>query len=164
MPIKNFLKKFHSKFYVKIFTPYPIELQNLLLDCNSILDVGCGSNSPIQFFSKNMYSVGIDVFAPSIEESKNKGIHNKYYKMGVLDIGSKFSDNSFDCVLASDLIEHLEKKEGLKLIKLMEKIAKKKIIIFTPNGYLPQGECENNPYQEHKSGWTYLEMQKKGLM
>ncbi|MBU4242294.1 MAG: SAM-dependent methyltransferase, partial [Nanoarchaeota archaeon] len=70
--------------------------------------------------------------------------------------------NSFDCVLASDLIEHLTKEEGNKLIKMMEKIAKKRVIIFTPNGFLPQGEFNKNPWQVHKTGWTVEEMQKKG--
>jgi hypothetical protein len=60
------------------------------------------------------------------------------------------------------LIEHLNKKDGLKLISMMEKIARKKVIIFTPNGFLKQGALYDNPWQVHKSGWTAKEMQKKG--
>lgn len=82
--------------------------------------------------------------------------------MDVLKIGEKFKSNSFDCVLASDLIEHLTKKQGVKLITMMEKIARKKVIIFTPNGFLPQGEYDNNPWQVHRSGWTAKEMEKRG--
>ncbi len=44
----------------------------------------------------------------------------------------------------------------------MEKIAKKKIIIFTPNGFLPQGKYDDNPWQIHRSGWTSKEMENKG--
>jgi REP element-mobilizing transposase RayT len=44
----------------------------------------------------------------------------------------------------------------------MEKIAKKKVVIFTPNGFLAQGEYYNNPWQLHRSGWTAEEMKKRG--
>lgn len=82
--------------------------------------------------------------------------------MDVLDVGKKFGSNSFDCVLASDLIEHLTKEDGIRLIEVMEKIAKNKVIIFTPNGFLPQREHDNNPWQVHKSGWTVKEMKERG--
>lgn len=128
----------------------------------SLLDVGCGDDSPIISFSRKFYCIGVDAFAPSIKKSKDMKIHNKYYKMNVLDIGKKFKPNSFDCVLASDIIEHLTKKDGIKLMEMMENISKDKVIIFTPNGFIPQGEIDNNPMQIHKSGWTVKEMKKKG--
>ena len=151
-----------KRLYLKIFKDYIQELEISLKGCKRILDVGCGSSSPIQTFSKNIYSVGVDAFSPNIEKSKKLKIHNKYFKMDVLNIGKKFQPNSFDCVLASDLIEHLTKEEVIKLIELMEKIAKNKVIIFTPNGFLHQGEHDNNPWQVHKSGWTVKEMKKRG--
>lgn len=162
MTIETLLKKIYSNYYVKIFPNYQIELEKAIGKCKNLIDVGCGSDSPIKPFSKKFYCVGVDVFAPSIEKSKNLKIHNKYYKIDVLDIGKKIKSNSFDCVLASDLIEHLTKEEGIKLIEMMEKISKNKVIIFTPNGFLPQGEQDNNPWQLHKSGWTVKEMKKRG--
>jgi hypothetical protein len=42
----------------------------------------------------------------------------------------------------------------------MEKWAIKKIIIKTPNEYLWQDGYDNNPMQEHKSGWSVEELQK----
>jgi len=44
----------------------------------------------------------------------------------------------------------------------MEEIAKKKVIIFTPNGFNPQEASNDNPYQKHKSGWTTDEMKSFG--
>jgi len=61
------------------------------------------------------------------------------------------------------LIEHLPKEDGKKLINLMENIAKKKIIIVTPNGFLPQKSYDNNELQEHVSGWTVAEMRQAGF-
>lgn len=148
--------------YYRIFPSCQKELKRAVGNCKTLLNVGCGSNSPIKSFSKNLFSVGIDSFKPSIEKSKKKKIHNKYFLMDVLKIDKKFKPKSFDCVLALDLIEHLKKKDGIRLIKKMEKIAKKKVIIFTPNGFLPQEEYENNIKQVHLSGWSAREMMKKG--
>lgn len=151
-----------KKIYLSYFPNYIFELEKALADCDTVLDVGCGSNSPLGSIKNKLYSEGVDSFLPSITKSKAQKIHNKYHKMDVLNIDKKFKSNSFDCVIAIDLIEHLTKEDGKKLIKKMEKIARKKVIIFTPNGFLPQGEYDNNPWQVHKSGWTVEEMQKKG--
>jgi SAM-dependent methyltransferase len=131
--------------------------------CETLLDVGCGSNSPIQHLSPRLrHTVGIDAFAPAIDSSRALGIHDEYYLMDALKIGEYFHPRSFDCVLASDLVEHLNEQDGLNLISQMEKIARKKVIIFTPNGYLTQGEYYNNPLQKHLSGWTPRQMRSLG--
>ncbi len=156
--MKKILKKIHSK----VFHDFVYEFGKELKGMNSVLDVGCGASSPIKEFSNNFYSVGVDAFKPSIEKSKKNKIHNEEYFMDVMDINKKFKKNSFDCVIAIDLIEHLSKEDGLILIKRMEEIAKKKIIIFTPNGFLEQGVYDNNKWQIHNSGWGVKEMKNLG--
>ncbi len=132
-------------------------------DCETLLDVGCGKNSPIQYAkNKPKYSVGIDAFEPSLKESMQKKIHNKYRLMDVMDLGDKFDKNSFDCVLANDLIEHLNKDDSEKLIKMMEGVARKKVVIFTPNGFVEQDKYDDNTWQEHLCGWSYREMLERG--
>ncbi len=156
------MKDFIKKIYKLIFDDYQTELEKAVADCETLLDVGCGSNSPIRAFSAKLYCVGVDAFAPSIEKSKALNIHNEYKQTDILNIDKVFEPESFDCVLASDVIEHLDKEDGYKLMEKMEKIAKKKVIIFTPNGFLPQGEYDDNPWQVHKSGWEVDEMRQQG--
>lgn len=152
-----------KEIYLRIFPDsYLKELEKSLSDAKSVLDLGCGNSSPIRNLKKGFYSAGIDDFKPSIEESKKKKIHDKYYKMDVLDTGDKFGKDSFDVVLALDLIEHLTKEEGNKLLKIMERIARDKVIVFTPNGFLGQGKYRGNPLQKHKSGWKIKEFKTKG--
>lgn len=132
-------------------------------DCDSLLDVGCGFHSPIHHLSRRLkYTVGVDGFAPALEESRRRGIHDESLQMSVLEIGSHFPPRSFDCVVALDLIEHLTEQDGLSLIAQMELLARKKVILFTPNGFLPQGEEYGNPLQRHLSGWTVDSMQALG--
>jgi SAM-dependent methyltransferase len=151
-----------SSFYSKLFPIYETELEKAIGDSKTVLDVGCGSNSPLVRIPKRFSSVGVDIFKPSIDESKKKKIHDRYIITDILKIDQFFKPDSFDCVIASDVIEHLSKNDGKKLLLLMETIAKKKVIIFTPNGYIDQDEYGENPWQRHKSGWSPEEMSKFG--
>jgi len=146
--------------YRKIFPDIVTHLKKELQGCKSVLDLGCGYNSPIQY-CKIPFSVGVELFEPYIEESKRKGIHNQYIKADIRKI--EFEPKSFDAVIAIEVLEHLTKQEGDELIKNMEKWASKKIIITTPNGYLWQGDADNNPLQKHKSGWSVKELEGFGL-
>ncbi|OGH18879.1 MAG: hypothetical protein A3F31_04870 [Candidatus Levybacteria bacterium RIFCSPHIGHO2_12_FULL_38_12] len=137
-------------------------LEKELNKMTSVLDVGCGSWSPLIHIKKTFRSVGVDIYKPSIEEIKKKKIHDEYKIGNVLKIYTYFKPKSFDAVVALDVVEHFEKKEGLQLIKQMESIAKKKVIILTPFGFTPQHPMDGNPYQEHKSGWYVHDFEKRG--
>jgi hypothetical protein len=108
------------------------------------------------------YTVGVDAFEPAIEESKKLGIHSEYKLMYWRKLRQEYKDKSNDCVCALDFIEHLSKNDGIKLIRFMERIARKKVIISTPNGFLPQGIYYDNPLQIHLSGWDSNEMKEMG--
>lgn len=73
-----------------------------------------------------------------------------------------FPDNSIDLVVAFDLIEHLDKADGERLLQEVVRIAKHKVIVFTPDGFMPQhvGPDDDegwgvtgNVLQTHLSGW-----------
>ena len=148
----------------RLFRPfaYFAELERAIGNPKTVLDVGCGYPSPIRWFSRKFYSVGVDAFEPSIVKSRAEGIHNDYIKANVLEIGAKVKPKSFDCVVALDLIEHLEKEDGFKLLEMMETIARERVVVFTPNGFVPQGEYDGNAWQIHLSGWSPEEMKKRG--
>ena len=151
---------FFKKVYLKIFPRYPQYLKKELADCYSVLDLGCGYNSPIQYCDIP-FSVGVDAFESYLQESGKKKIHNKYIKADIRQV--QFKQKSFDVVICSDVLEHLTKKEGHELINKMNGWAKKKIVIMTPNGYLQQDSYDNNPLQEHKSGWSVKELKDLGF-
>lgn len=166
--IKSFYKKIYELLkYTTLFGRGQLIKyleQEIVPDCNSLLDLGCGSNSPIsRFSSKIPYRVGVDIFDDSIWLSKKNNIHNEYITIDILDIENEFKDKAFDCVIAIDLIEHFSREDGLNLLRIMEKISKKKVIISTPNGFVPQNEYDGNRYQIHLSGWSYEEMVKMGF-
>jgi SAM-dependent methyltransferase len=131
--------------------------------CQSLLDVGCGERSPIFRFAKSIpRRTGVDSHLPSIEKSKAEGLHTDYVQMNLTEISNRFAPRSFDCVVALDVIEHFDKDDGLRLLDAMEKIAAKKVVIFTTNGFVEQPATADNPHQLHRSGWTPAEMRARG--
>jgi ubiquinone/menaquinone biosynthesis C-methylase UbiE len=128
-----------------------------------LLDVGCGERSPLHLFSREIpRTVGVDAHGPSLEASRRAGIHTDYVQTDVTGIGERFEPRSFDCVVLLDVIEHLSKEDGERMLEAMERIARRKVIVFTPNGLLPQPPEPGNPLQEHISGWTAEEMRRRG--
>jgi len=142
--------------YKTIFPSYAAFLKKELTVCDSILDIGCGIGSPAAPFRFEVYSVGVELYLPSLLKCKKAGFYSDLVHSDVSRV--QFRSKSFDCVLCSDVIEHLTKMEGMALIKKMEDIAVKKVLIVTPNGYNVKEHLEDdNIYQAHKSGWTVKE-------
>lgn len=156
MNVKNIFKDIGERFFYHVLSK---ELKGM----SSVLDVGCGELSPLRKVNKNFHLVGVDAYRPSIEKSKKLKIHDKYKVTDVLSISKIFPKKSFDAVVALDIIEHLNKKEGFELINQMEKLAKKKIIILTPFGFTTQHPIDGNPFQAHKSGWYIKDFKKKSF-
>lgn len=159
------LRRIDRALFGRLVPDYPALLErNVFPECETLLDVGCGGpGSVVEHFAHRLrYSVGVDAFAPSIELARERGKHSEYRVMNALSIGEEFGERSFDCVLASDLIEHLTKADGERLIAMMERIARKRVIIFTPNGFLPQEPYAANVFQLHRSGWQADEMRARG--
>jgi hypothetical protein len=97
-------------------------------------------------------AVGIDIHLPYLIECKTKGTHDDYVFCDARKL--PFKTKSFDLVLCLEVLEHLEKQEGKKLIGSLEEAARCQVIISTPLGRQIQGSYHNNPYQEHRSGWA----------
>jgi SAM-dependent methyltransferase len=77
-----------------------------------------------------------------------------------------------DVVFALDFIEHLEKESSLSLIRQMQRVAKHKVVLFTPHGFHPQSKDEPNPgrytdeeweYQTHRSSWEPEDLKALGF-
>lgn len=139
--------------YNRIYPSYHYLLMNSVKNMDSLLDVGCGTKSPLQFISNRGFSVGFDVHRPSIEESRKKGIHDEYIEGSINQLSSIFSDDQFDYVIANDVIEHLTPEAGILFLDQLERIARKRVVIFTPSGFVPQKAYDGNPWMEHLSGW-----------
>ncbi|RME58082.1 class I SAM-dependent methyltransferase [Candidatus Parcubacteria bacterium] len=147
----------------ELLSTFPKELAQVIGDAETILDVGCGSSSPLMLLDRGYKrTVGVDGFSPSIEASRKRRIHDEYVQGDLLDIDRMFAPDAFECVISIDVVEHFEKEKALELIHKMEIIASKRVVIMTPNGFLPQDEHSGNIYQRHLSGWSVSEFESMG--
>lgn len=122
-----------------------------------VLDMGCGQGLSFRALKliigdkiNRTYAIGVDIFRRHLMEGKKQGTYDDVILCDVrcLPVKSK----SVETCLLLDLIEHLEKKEGLKLLVRVESIAKRQIIITTPNGFSSEF-VRDNPFWLHRSGW-----------
>ncbi len=131
---------------------------------NSILDLACGLSLKSQYMNCD-YIVGVDIFDKYLEKiTYNKNtILIKYDIRKILNL---FLPKSFDIVLILDVLEHLKRKESLKLLRDAEKIAKKAVIIETPLGFIPQNidiwKMGGDKYQTHRSSWDIRDFEVRG--
>ena len=134
------------------------------LDGLMILDCGFGhGNWAFQIKAKlgyEPYIVGLEIHRPYIEIQSKFGLYDKLVEASVLDI--PFDDGYFDVVLACEIIEHLEQKDGLKMINEIERVSKNLVIITTPLGFMKQEEYDGNKYQIHRSAWYPSDFIKMG--
>jgi SAM-dependent methyltransferase len=135
-------------------------LRRALAGCQTVLDVGCGKSSPLRFVP-NRHLVGVDGFAPAIEQARAARTHDEYALGDIKKLLELFPSTRFDACVALDVIEHLPKDDGWRLLDAMEKLAKKRVVIFTPNGFVPQ-HSNDGDLQEHLSGWTAEDLRPRG--
>lgn len=144
-------------------TPIVRFLKQELKDCKTVLDLGCGQTSMIQYIPNIEHSVGVEAFLPYIVESEKFTIHNEYVNMDI----TKYETprDSFDSVICIDVLEHLSKHDAVKLIQDMKSWCKKKVIVVTPNGFIEQDDSynDNNEFQKHLCGFTSSELNLLGF-
>ena len=136
------------------------EIRFALAGCQTVLDVGCGNCSPMRFL-EHTHLVGVDGYAPALDEARRHGTHNEFVLGDVKRIADLFPNRRFDACIALDVIEHLQKEDGWRMLEAMERLATRRVVIFTPNGFVPQ-KSKDGDLQEHLSGWTADEMRPRG--
>ncbi|MGB9696181.1 MAG: class I SAM-dependent methyltransferase [Ignavibacteria bacterium] len=117
--------------------------------CREFLDVWDDGN-----YKKSDFSRTID--AVEIYENYIQAYHHYFYNNIYIENAVDFlysTTNSYDLIIAGDVIEHLPKKDGFKLIKLALNKSKFVMINIPVGKDWPQEASEENIYEEHRSIW-----------
>jgi ubiquinone/menaquinone biosynthesis C-methylase UbiE len=135
----------------------------------TVLDIGCGKGLVTRFITRSgkYFTVGAEIFRPDLREALRTRSHNAFVQCDARHL--PFKKGSFDVVLCSEMLEHVDKPDGLTLIHDLERIARKKVLLSTPEGMLhtdPETnraqQDESNPYQQHQAGWSADELRALG--
>lgn len=133
----------------------------------SVLDVACGLSLKSQHVP-TMVRVGFDLHRPYLEAAREQSPDVRWVPVqgDVLQLGEIFLPDSFDLVLALDIIEHVEKDQALKLLRDLEEIAKVAVVLETPRGFLPQDMdilgFGQDHLQTHRCGFEKEELEDLG--
>ena len=138
---------------------------NLIPRDSTILDLGCGCGNPFKGIKFSLL-VGVDIFRKKFDMPEYDVVI--FYDATKID--ELFLDKSFDIVTGIDFIEHLKKEEGFEIIKKAEKVARKKVIFFTPRKWKDNKQAVEdsqywsygNPANYHQSLWNDEDFIKQG--
>lgn len=110
--------------------------------------------------------LGCDIHRKYLDKIKDR-FNTISLKMDELD---RFVDNSFDVVLCLDVLEHLELMQAMKAVDEMKRIARKKVIIYTPSVWDDNSEhvedaweLGENQHQQHHCLVPFEELKKSGF-
>lgn len=130
----------------------------------SVLDVACGLSLKSQYIAADI-RVGVDIYRPYLEKIQ-ADVPYVALQADALAIGKLFLPRSFDLVLLLDIVEHLEKKDSIRLMDMAEEIARVAVIVETPKGYVPQNMDiwghGGDEFQTHRCGWEPEELAARG--
>jgi hypothetical protein len=130
---------------------------------DAVLDLGCGILQP--FGGKRLpclRHVCVDTFCPYLDKLGPPALQAAL--PGAVDA---FADGSFDVVLLLDVVEHLDKPDALAAIAGAERIARREVVVFTPDGPCKQDGFDYaglgyNPAQAHRCSFTFDELAAMG--
>jgi SAM-dependent methyltransferase len=126
------------------------------------LDLGCGPGSALPFGRLRWY--GLDLHPPSLLRAAQRGGYRGLVCADVGAVDRVVRERSVDVVVALDVVEHFQKPEAVALLDAMERLAKRRVIVLTPNGFVPQepGGTAHNPWMAHRCGWTVDDLRRRG--
>jgi hypothetical protein len=133
-------------------------------DVETVLDIGCGIIP--QPIVKTKVNICVEPYKEYVDYLLKIPTPPFSKKLIVINCGWKeatqiFPNKSVDTVVLMDVIEHISKSVGKKLLKKTEKIARKQIIVWTPLGFVHNFHKNGKDawglhgveWQEHRSGW-----------
>jgi ubiquinone/menaquinone biosynthesis C-methylase UbiE len=125
-------------------------------NCQSILELGCGYGDFINTINVEN-KIAVDI--ADMSEYLNDNV--SFYKKSVSEL-SEFDNNSVDCVFASNLLEHLERDECIKLCSEAYRILKPngQILLLQPNFRL----CYKRYFDDYTHKTIFTDESLKGML
>lgn len=83
--------------------------------------------------------------------------YNRILIGDALELLPTLASNSYDLVLAVDILEHFHKEQGFRFLAECRRIAKRSSLISTPKEFMEQ-DVPANPFENHRSVWNDIDL------
>jgi ubiquinone/menaquinone biosynthesis C-methylase UbiE/glycosyltransferase involved in cell wall biosynthesis len=105
----------------------------------SILELGCSSGYVLLNVAENAQTLaGMDINEAVIEKNKEEHPNVKWVHGDVTKLPLPFPDNSYTCVLLTEVLEHIPWSSVSPLIMDAVRVSSKKVVITIPNAAIPK--------------------------
>lgn len=132
--------------------PHTLPAPPALLHCDTVLDLGAGIR-PMRWYEPLVHTC-VEPYLPYVETLRK---HEHLRVVHATAREALEAGHVAQAVYLLDVIEHMEKDEGLALIPMLQAAALRQVVIYTPMGFLEQTEDHwgmgGHTWQTHRSGW-----------
>jgi len=157
----------------------PLELDPVVLplvEGTTVLDLGCGFGHWGHLLRTHYHSdapalaarvTGVDIHDGNVAFCRSTGVYHALECADALTFLARQPAAAFDTVIATELIEHLPKADGERLLAELARVAARVSVLSTPNwDYLRPGAATMtgwNAHEAHLSSWTAGELRRRGF-
>ena len=157
----------------------PLDLDPVVLPLvagKTVLDLGCGFGHWGHLLRTHYFSddpqkaariTGVDIHDGNVAFCRRTGTYDELGCADALEFLARQPAAAFDTIIATELIEHLPKPSGEKLLAEVVRVAAKMAILSTPNWeYLRPGAMTMTGFNEHEhhvSAWRPSEFRRRGF-
>lgn len=130
----------------------------------SLLDVGTGTGiigALCRVYREPERIVGVDGYAPYVERVRAMRFYDEVHLLDFARNRLPFDDQEFETVTCIEVIEHLERVDGLNLLDELERVGQT-VVVTTPNWFFDQEALDENELQRHRSLWSVRDFRARG--
>lgn len=128
-----------------------------------VADLGCGKGINgflirISRYLQGAKLIGVEINNDYIDFCKEFNIYDQIIKKRLPSL--PFQNKSIELILCTEVIEHLTRKDGIKLLDEIDRTCNRRVIITTPNMYFKT--MPGDPDDRHLSLWTIQDFKSRG--
>ena len=153
-------------------SPYPY-VYAATMDGQRLLSLCCGIGLELAGLETE-HVTAVDIAPQYLEQVKQRCPQAETICDDALHFLKISPGRHYDVISIIDGIEHMDKRTGKLVIKHMKRVAREKVLLFTPQSDRDNGYLKNEPHnawgiegadehQVHKSGWTREELESIGF-
>ena len=131
----------------------------------SVLDLGMGCGNYGRVLRRAGVAAeltGVEVW-PEYRNPRWERYYDHSLQADVREFLSTVDLASYDVLLLIDVLEHMERDEGQRVLDQMRKVARVGFVISTPISRYPQPGWYGNPHEVHRYFWSDEELREQGL-